>query len=261
MVPRNAYGNGRAAEPDRCKHLLRTIVIVDREIAMLRHDHDIAHHVRQVLVHPEQAMLRFGHFFFNRIWRWYLHAALTAIRAQVKNSHKPQSSLGGILRSIPAVASSYPSCFANQPDVDRSEELLTRLQTEAKLACDLVDKSIAHRDMTAYPPDVLYDDLSPIIGLLDNAMGEVWHWAFGSGKERAVVDVDPYWPQLLFSKAWAPPTAFEERLSLGSEAHITTESGRRDFTLTAVYGRRPTDAVLRELGVTREEYEQQRDDS
>jgi len=248
----------RYDDPRRQFH--RLVVHIDQGIALMIHDHDVAGKIRGILIHRDQELLRMGHFFFNRIWSWYLQSTLTAIRAQVRHNKRPQESLEAILRSIPRHAASNPSWFTSLPEERRCEEMALRLQLDAKAACDLVDRRIAHRDVNGYPADVAFDELTPVIELLDRTMAEVWLWVFGNNRERAVVDVDPYWAEILFSKQWWPPTSFDQRLAAGREARMTTESGRSDYTATTVHFRRPTDRWLAENGMTREQWEHARDE-
>jgi hypothetical protein len=226
---------------------------VAREIALLRHHRDVAYGLRAQLLHPNQELLRLGHFFFIAVWRWYLDSALVSLRAQTRKHRKEQVSLRELLDVSPGTDERF---LARKADPHRCAELVERLEDRAKTAWAVVDQHIAHRDAQAnFGQGVGFDETSELIDVLDEAMGEIWAWVFGDSEERLIVDADPYWASLLFSKAWAPPTKWHERLSAGSEALFVTESTRRDFTPTAVYARRPTDADLEEWGLSREEFE------
>ena len=144
---RTSAGSDMPPKIDARRDFYRTITIVDEEIAMMRFDHAVAQQIRALLVHPDQGLLRMGHFFFNRLWSWYLRASMTAVRAQIRHNRRPQLSLGGVLRKIPEYVAIDPSWFASPPTAARCEELLTRLEAEAMPACAMVDQRIAHRDL------------------------------------------------------------------------------------------------------------------
>jgi hypothetical protein len=228
---------------------------VDREIAMLKHYKDVFDDFRSViLISPDQAALRFGHFFVDAMFIWYQNYQHIALRA-ITDRRADQLTLTGLLERIDVARA---ESFAIAPEKGDVRLVIRDLGKRRAKLHQYVAKRVAHRDadVMGVPNDSDFDNL---LAYVDETMGTIWRWLEGENYERRVIDRDPYWGHHLFATPWLPPTDFAERLSLGSEIRFVPKSQCRDYTMTSVFARRVSDEELSDMGITRPEFERQRE--